>query len=402
MSLSDLPISYCTNVHAGRTTSEVDAGLDTYTVKVRDACAQPLAAGLWLARSVVTELLESEGRLFEFRDRLRERDLTTYTLNTFPFGDFHSERVKENVYLPDWTTNDRRDYTLDCARVLAALLPDDVAGSMSTLPLGGRMNPHGQNFHRECYDQLIATAQSLRDLHVETGRLIRLAIEPEPCCELSSIPELVVPIFRQLREYAADQNALDVVLEHIGLCFDVCHQAVEFENIADSIQLLVDQDIRIHKLHISNAIELPNPGDNNAGRETLARFVEPRYLHQVYAKEANGNVLNRTDLDEQDILRNKADYTNFDRAEAWRIHFHVPVNAESLGPLQTTRTELRQAIDCVSRLDYAPHLEIETYTWEVLPDGKSVDLVTGLCQEVQATSELLNATRAKPVQGNST
>lgn len=400
MSLSTLPISYCTNVHAGRTIAEVDAGLDQYTVNVRDACGQPLAAGLWLARSVVTELLESEQVLLGFRDRLRERELECYTLNTFPFGDFHSERVKENVYLPDWTTDERRAYTLDCATVLSALLPDNVDGTMSTVPLGGRMNHRGPDFHRECYAQLIETARGLKQLHSGTGRMVRLAIEPEPCCEISSIPELAVPIFRQLREYAADQDALDVVMEHIGLCFDVCHQAVEFENIPDSIQLLVDNDIRIHKLHISNAIELPDPANNKEGREALVRFVEPRYLHQVYAKEVDGEILNRIDLDEADVLRGEGDYTKFDRAEAWRIHFHVPVNADTMGPLKTTRTELKQAIDSVADLDYAPHLEIETYTWEVLPDGKSVDLVTGLCQEVQGTSELLNVTRDQEVGSN--
>lgn len=390
MSLSDLPISYCTNVHAGRTVAEVDQGLDSYTMKVRDACGQPLAAGLWLARPVVSELIGDASALSDFRDRLNERDLVCYTLNTFPFGDFHSERVKENVYLPDWTTDERRQYTMDCASVLAAILPNGIEGSMSTVPLGGRMNPRGPRFHAECYEQLIETAVGLDRLFQDTGKFIRLAIEPEPCCEISSIPDMAIPVFRQLREVAADCGSLDVVQKYIGLCFDVCHQAVEFENIADSIQLLVDNEIRINKLHISSAIELADPATNHEGRSALAKFVEPRYLHQVYAKTVDGRVLNRLDLDERDVLREEPDYSEFDRAQAWRIHFHVPVNAEELGPLRTTRTELKQAISCVAQLDYAPHLEIETYTWDVLPDGKSVDLVTGLSQEIAATCELLD------------
>jgi len=402
MSLSDLPISYCTNVHAGRTVAEVDAGLDNYTTKVREACGKPLAAGLWLARSVVTELLADAAALSAFGERLQERDLPCYTLNTFPFGDFHGERVKENVYLPDWTTDERRDYTLDCAKVLATVLPDSVEGSMSTVPLGGRMNPRGPQFHVDCYAQLVATAVELNRLHEQTGSFIRLAIEPEPCCEISSIPDMAIPIFKQLREFAADRGELDVVQKYIGLCFDVCHQAVEFEDIAGSIQSLVDNDIRINKLHISSAIELPNPATNLDGRAALARYVEPRYLHQVCAKTADGRVLSRIDLDERDLLREESAYSDFDRADAWRIHFHVPVNAEQLGPLRTTRAELREAISSVAKLDYAPHLEIETYTWDVLPDGKSVDLVTGLSQEVAATCELLETASGSEAGADST
>ena len=394
MSFSQLPISYCTNVHAGRTVSEVDAGLSDYTVKVRQQSGRPLAAGLWLARPVVSELLDEAGAVERFRDRLNERDLTCYTLNTFPFGDFHSERVKENVYLPDWTTNARREYTVDCAKVLSVLLPDGVEGSMSTLPLGGRMNTPADpaNFHRDCFRQLVETAKSLNRLHEETGKFIRLAVEPEPLCEMSSIPDLVIPVFKKLREYAADENALEEVNRYIGLCFDVCHQAVEFEDVVASIDLLVKNEIRINKVHISNAIELQNPETNVDGRQALARFVEPRYLHQTFAQADDGRVLNRIDLEEKDVLRRPAEYSEFDRVPAWRVHFHVPVNAEELGPLRTTRTQLRQALGRVEQLDYQPHLEIETYTWEVLPDGKSVDLVTGLCQEIDATHELLNNT----------
>ena len=81
---------------------------------------------------------------------------------------------------------------------------------------------------------------------------------------------------------------------------------------------------------------------------------------------------------------------SFATAEEWRVHFHVPVNAESLGPLQTTRGDLKKALAAVRDLDYAPHLEVETYTWEVLPDGGQTSLVDGLTAEVEATRSLLD------------
>src|SRR5260370_7366020 len=141
MALSDLPLSYCTNVHPGRSLSEVELGLDQYTAPLRINYGAPLAAGLWLAAPVAVELLADPKRLPAFRDRLAQRGLTTHTLNAFPYGDFHSRRVKENVYLPDWSDRRRLAYTVDCARILAALLPQRVEGSISPLPLSFHVFP---------------------------------------------------------------------------------------------------------------------------------------------------------------------------------------------------------------------------------------------------------------------
>src|SRR5579872_6622579 len=180
MPLSQLPLSYCTNVHPGRTLAEVELGLDQYTGPLRTNFGAPLAAGLWLAAPVVVELLADPRRLPAFRDRLVERRLTAHTLNAFPFGDFHSRRVKENVYLPDWSDRRRLDYTIDCVRILAALLPPGVEGSISTVPLAFKGFSHPADHFDRCLDLLLETAQALDGLHEQTGRLIRLAIEPEP------------------------------------------------------------------------------------------------------------------------------------------------------------------------------------------------------------------------------
>ena len=392
MTLSSLPLGYCTNVHPGRTVAEVEHGLRTYTAPLRHTSRQLLAVGLWLARSVVTELLESTDRLAKFRDRITELDLTCHTLNAFPFGDFHSERVKENVYLPDWTTFERLEYTLDCARVLAELLPDGAQGSISTVPLGFAPLTNSPSFHAECYVRLIEVARGLKRLHDESGRKIRLALEPEPFCEIELIEQQAIPIFQAIRSAAAETDDENLVREYIGLCFDVCHQSVEFEDVAQSIFLLEQADIRINKIHITCAIELEDPADNRDGREALARYVEPRYMHQTFSKTRDGSVLKRPDLLTEDVLRDRPDA--FMDAECWRVHFHVPVDAEFLGPLKTTRDDLRRALRAVRELDYAPQLEIETYTWEVLPDGQSVDLFDGLAREIAATRSLLDETAA--------
>jgi len=385
MSLSPLPLSYCTNVHPGVTLAEVEDGLARYAALVRQRFNWPLAAGLWLAEPVVKEILSDANGEHRLCVRLAERGLTCHTLNAFPFGNFHDTRVKENVYLPDWSNPARLGYTLQCAQVLAGLLRHTDEGSISTLPLGFKGFEHPPTFIDAVLDQLIQCARGLAQIAERTQNTIRLAIEPEPLCLLETTTE-AIDFFDRLRDRARRQGSLEAVQTHIGLCFDVCHQAVEFEDVAESIRRLDRAGVRINKVHISCALEIGDPMKNRAGREALKRYVEPRYLHQTIAKMPDGQLARLADLNEGFLANPPADFA---AASAWRVHFHVPVYVEGFGPLATTRPALREALMAVSALDYAPHLEVETYTWQVMPGAGRVDLVEGLTRELLATEQLL-------------
>jgi sugar phosphate isomerase/epimerase len=385
MSLSTLPLSYCTNVHPGRSLAEIEAGLDRYTVKMAARFGAPLAAGLWLADPVVKEILRTDPECSQFAAGLAKRGLTCHTLNAFPFGDFHSPRVKEHVYEPSWAEQPRLDFTVSAAKILARLLPRGVEGSISTLPLGFPGIHSSPRFLDDCVENLIQATGSLQRLEEESGRVVRLGIEPEPCCWLDETTTAIGFFKNRLWPRAAEHKLLDAAKKHIGLCVDVCHQSVAFEEMRQSINEIDRAGIRINKIHITCAIELENPATNAEGRRALAHYVEPRYLHQTKARLADGRVLVALDLD-----RALADpRPEFLEAESWRVHFHVPVDAERLGPLKTTRSDLRTALAAVRDLSYAPHLEVETYTWEVLPDRPAVDLVDGLTRELTATRTLL-------------
>lgn len=385
MSLSTLPLSYCTNVHPGRSLDEVVRGLASFTGPVRREIGFPVAAGLWLAAPVIRELQADAAGPEKIADALQRHELTCHTLNAFPYGDFHSERVKEQVYLPDWTTAERLDYTLDCARTLAHLLPDGTEGSISTVPLGFKSLAQQPGFESACIERLLQLVRQLDELHDDTGSVIRLAIEPEPLCVLETTPETVA-FFKRFFERAADHDLLGAARRHVGVCYDVCHQSVEFESIPDSIQSLETNGIRINKVHITCALRLENPAENEAGRAALARYVEPRYLHQTFARGGDGRTVHQLDLNEP-LCSSPPD--DFRHAAEWRIHFHVPVNADSLGPLGTTRPDLKRALKAVAQLPYAPHLEVETYTWEVLPGTTKPNLIAGLAHELTATRTLL-------------
>jgi sugar phosphate isomerase/epimerase len=386
MTISRLPLGYCTNVHSGMTPREVLDGLRAYTVPVQDRLGTPLAAGLWLASPVITELIESPDRLREFCREFRDLGLSCYTLNAFPYGNFHSDRVKEQVYLPDWSDSRRFTYTLQCATVLAELLGDYAEGSISTVPLGFKQLERPDGFAETAMSQLVKLATELDALHSATGKQIRLAIEPEPLCLLETTAE-TLEFFERLWDYADSVGEGERTREYIGVCYDVCHQAVEFEPIDASLTALDQAGIRLNKIHVTCAIDLADPWDNEAGRNRLAEYVEPRYLHQSFARFADGTIRTVTDLSEELCLDPPP---HFRGAERWRIHFHVPVNADSLGPLGTTRDELKQALATVATLEQTPHLEVETYTWSVLPGETSPSLIEGLTEELRATQLLID------------
>jgi sugar phosphate isomerase/epimerase len=392
MALSQLPLSYCTNVHPALTVAEVCHGLQQYAGPIRTRLETPLAAGLWLAQPVVEELLTDSTKLTELKQTLQSQQLVCYTLNAFPYGNFHSERVKEQVYVPDWSQAERLIYTRQCARVLAELLDDLNEGSISTVPLGFKQLASGEEFRSRCIDNLLQLAVSLEELYSATGKRIRLAIEPEPLCILETTPE-TLDFFLELRSVAADRDQLPLVREYLGVCYDVCHQAVEFEDVADSLRQLDAAGIRINKVHITCAINLDNPAENAAGREMLARFVEPRYLHQTFALFEDGQIRTITDLSEELCLDPPP---HMSEAVRWRIHFHVPVNADDLGPLGTTRKDLQTALQTVSRLEQTPHLEVETYTWSVMPGETAPRLIDGLTAELKATQALLSSLPPSP------
>lgn len=384
MSISTLPLGYCTNVHPGRSLAEVEEGIDRFTVPVQERVGGGVAAGLWLADPVVRELLARSDGPQRLADRLAQRGLVCYTLNAFPFGDFHGARVKDGVYLPDWSQPERLAYTWNCARALIDILPEGTDGSISTLPLGFKQHSRSATFDERVASQLMELAAWLSQMSEETQRVIRIAIEPEPFCLLETTAETIA-FFERLFAEADRRGCGSAVREHIGICYDVCHQAVEFEDAAQAVQSIDAAGIRINKVQISCAIEVREPGQNVGARQALARFAEPRYLHQTFARHSTGEIVNAVDLTNELALDPPSEFRD---AEMWRVHFHVPVDAESIGPLGTTRSELKRGLAAVAALSYAPHLEIETYTWEVLP-GETPDIIGGLARELVATRSIL-------------
>ena len=371
-------LAYCTNVAPAESTDELLAALGGLWTEVRRLAAPSgtLGLGLWLADDAARELCRDPGRMREVRAALTDARLELVTVNAFPARAFHAAVVKEAVYAPAWTEPERFAYTSAVARAVAGIAPQGADVTVSTLPLGYPKLPMPEQMRAGAL--LLATVLELHRLRELTGTTIRLALEPEPCCAIETVSELIEffgvvvrPMTRHLVAAGVSAaEAEDVVRRHLGACLDLCHLAVAHEDPLAAMARLHAAGVPVFKVQVSAAVEVSEPEDE-ANRAALARFVEPRWLHQVGAPR--GVVV----LDLPQALHD----ASFAKSKPWRVHFHVPLSEETVGGLPTTRRETARFLRHVSTVDDAPVLEIETYTWSVVP-GASPDLAANIAAEI--------------------
>lgn len=363
-------LTYCLNIHATQTWSDVQDALNGPVSAVKAAVSPdaPFAVGLRFSGEALDELADPLKRK-ALKSLMESHDFHGITVNGFPYGRFHGTRVKEEVYQPDWRSADRVCYTNTLADLMAEIATRGEMISLSTVP--GTIKPLAGGAMQAMADNYLLSVAHLVKLNARTGVTVALAIEPEPYCILETIAE-TVDFFR---DYLFSDAAVARVAEltglshadaatalprHIGLCYDVCHAAVEYEDPAGSIAALRTAGIPVHKLQLSAALRVPVVGPEQ--RAALASFNEPTYLHQVIRRTSEGMKFH-VDLPEALALGDATD------GEEWRVHFHVPVFIDSLGAFSSTRDFLQEILALHKVNPISPHLEIETYTWDVLPDA---------------------------------
>ena len=353
-------LAYCTNVHRGETWLETFDSLKTHALAVRErVCPRaPFAIGLRLSNHAARELRE-RAVLLEFQRWLAQNNCYVFTINGFPYGRFHGTRIKEQVYAPDWTSPERLAYTNRLFDLLVKILPPGLAGSISTLPGSFKEFIRNEDQEKIIRANLWRCVEYVARLSEHAGHGLHLGLEPEPLCLLENSHE-TIRFFDRLREDHPREPRLN---EHLGVNYDTCHFAVEFEEPRAALSALARCGIKISKIHLSSALKIrPTP----AARAALARFADDVYLHQVVTRDAAGQLKFYRDL--PDFLTNhELQVTNYESEEC-RIHFHVPLHAPAMPPLANTNDHLLGALDFLAaNPKLCSHLEMETYTWEVLP-----------------------------------
>ncbi|UCM90387.1 metabolite traffic protein EboE [Streptomyces marincola] len=376
---STVHLAYCTNVHPAETLDGVLAQLRDHCEPVRLRLGRDrLGIGLWLARDAARVLVADAAARRALREALARHGLDVVTLNGFPYRGFGGERVKYAVYSPDWTSRDRLDHTADLAEILAGLLPDDEReGTISTLPLAWR-TPFTPEDRQRALAHLTELSERLDDLAARTGRSIRVALEPEPGCTVETTA--------QAADALTGPGAPPA--HRVGVCLDTCHLATAFEDPDAAVDGLVARGVPVVKAQLSAALHAEHP-DRPDVRAALAEFDEPRFLHQT-RERAPGGVLGRDDLDAAlsgpDPLPGR---------DPWRVHLHVPLHATPDPPLASTLPHLTRALTRLVGGERAltRHLEVETYTWQVLPPALRPrtpgQLADGIAAELSLARDLL-------------
>jgi len=373
-------LTYCSNIHPGETWDEVRKNIEKYIPLVRNAVKFDgnFGIGLRLSAAAATDLSEPAA-MASFKKLLIEQQCYVFTINGFPYGPFHGTRVKEDVYLPDWKDPERLRYSNQLADVFAEFLPVNQTGSISTVPGAFKACVNSEADVRLMARNFVQHCAHLARLESTQGISIVLALEPEPCCFLETISESVAFFSNYL--YGTEsvtqlQNELKVTAEkaelllrkHLTICLDLCHAAVEFEDAATCIAMLKDANISVGKLQISAGLRLQNVTPETA--KSLQPFIDDVYLHQV-VENHNGTINRYTDLPQA-----FSNLTDDNKPREWRVHFHVPIFLDELGEFSSTQFFIREALAIHKHSPISTHLEVETYTWNVLPDtfkNQSID-----------------------------
>ena len=396
MQLGGLQLGYCTNIHPSAGLDGVMASLERHAVPLRARLSPhaPFGLGLRLSGLESAEVLAGDN-LERFQDFLQERGLYVFTINGFPYGPFHGEPVKANVHAPDWRAHERVAYTLRLTQLLAALLPPGGEGGISTSPLSYKswVDARDEATWNVLTGNVVRVVEAMVRVDDAAGKTLHLDIEPEPDGLLERSGELAAFFQERLQEEGARalarrlgeplERARERIARHVRVCFDTCHVAVAFEEPARALARYRQVGMGIGKIQVSSALRAPLDAGRDEVGGALAPFVDGTYLHQVVQRNRDGSLRQYPDLPEA--------LARLDDPEAreWRVHFHVPLFVERFGPLGSTQEDILKTFELLRAQPFTRQLEIETYTWDVLPPGLKLPLTDSIEREYRWVRDVL-------------
>ncbi len=390
-------LSYCSNIHPGEEWTAHFSVLQSSIPEIKAAVSpeEKMGIGLRLANQASIDLSE-KSNFDEFKNWLEANDCYVFTMNGFPYGGFHNVVVKDQVHAPDWTTPERTDYTIRSFGLLAKLLPNNLTeGGISTSPLSYRFwwkTPETlEEATKIATKNIISVVEELIDLKASTGKTLHLDIEPEPDGILENSDEYIAWYKNYLLPMGIEQlsskgfsseKAIEAIKTHIQLCYDVCHFAVGFEAPQVVIDKLAIEGLKVGKIQISSALKVDFSSNAEEKLKVIAQYNEPTYLHQVVAQRNDGSFVKFQDLTEA--------IAGFEEnINSWRVHFHVPLFLENYGALSSTQSDIVDTINVHKKVPFTNHLEIETYTWGVLPTEFQAPLNESIIREINWVKGLL-------------
>jgi hypothetical protein len=389
-------LTYCTNIHSGENWEEVFSQLKSNIPLLKERIAPKKSFGIGLRLSAVAaQELREDNKLHQFKKWLDQEDAYVFTINGFPYGNFHGQMVKEEVYQPDWQTHQRLDYTLKLIYILAELIPENMDGGISTSPISYKpwlkLQSERESAFQRASKRLAECAWEMANIQDENGKELHLDIEPEPDCLIENTSETVDFFTNWLlpegTKYLTNQYGISkaegnqLLKHHIRICYDTCHFAVEYEDPLETIDTFDEAGIRIGKVQISAALKVlfKDVKQRLEIAQQLGHFVEDTYLHQVVELQKDRSLLRYRDLDK--ALPNIEN----PNSKEWRIHYHVPIFVDQFDELGSTQDAITKSLSILNKRNDCTHFEIETYTWDVLPEHLKLNLLDSIEREYKWT-----------------
>jgi hypothetical protein len=382
-------ITYCSNIHPGEDWDSTFSSLKQYIPQIKKEVSSDAPFGIGLRLSnIASETLAIGNNLNNFKKWLLDNNCYVFTMNGFPYGNFHKTTVKDRVHSPDWTTTDRLIYTKRLFNQLQSMVPDGMSGSISTSPISYKHWFTSNEAISEAFTKgagnLLEIVEQLYNIEQNSGNYLHLDIEPEPDGLIENTKEFLdfyldylvplgvttLPTKLNIENHEAEK----IIKRYITLCYDVCHFSLAYETPEYTFQTLEKNDISVGKIQVSAALKiLFEEGKEDQIWNSLQRFNEPTYLHQVTEK-VDGIVKVYNDL--PIILKEKKQHKEL------RAHFHVPIFLEQFDNLYSTQDQIINTLEYLKHHKVSNHLEVETYTWEVLPETLKVDIAQSIIREL--------------------
>ncbi|KAA6441679.1 xylose isomerase [Dyadobacter flavalbus] len=391
-------LTYCSNIHPGEKWADHFRSLRENIPYIREQLAgnEPFGLGLRIANDASVELFKPEV-LAEFKSWLQENNVYVFVINGFPYSGFHNTVVKDDVHTPDWTTTDRLVYTIRLFNILATLLPEGMHGGVSTPPLSYRLwwktdeEKHGAV--ETATSHILHLLDKLIIIENETGKSLHLDIEPEPDGILDNTTDFVnwyrdvllpkgIAHLERTNGFSASQ-ARETILKHIQLCYDICHAAVGYEQPEEILQSLAETGIQVGRIQVSSALKVNFSNEKEIKLKAIENFNEPVYLHQVVARNSDNSKKHYPDLDKA-----LSDWN--ENQEEWRVHFHVPLFINTYGVLESTQDDIIKTLALHREKSFSSFLEVETYTWGVLPEDMQKPIGESIVREIEWVKKILS------------
>ncbi|MFI7544858.1 xylose isomerase [Actinoplanes sp. NPDC049599] len=332
-------LSHGTHERVARDLPAVVEHLDAYAA-VRDRLAvDTLGVSLWLPPTLAAALAIDGRSRTRLRAELEARGLEVVTLSGVPYAEGGDE---DPGICPDWSDPARLEYTLDLARILTDLLPEDaVRGMVTTTGLGPREG-WDEAKQKAAARILSKLSGGLAEVAWHTGRAVRVAFQPEPGSVLDDAESIVAAFGRLDRD-------------RLGVSLDLGSLACTWAEPAAALDRLAAAGISIIRVRVAAALEAADPV---AAAEALRGYVEPGHPHPV---------TNPAGAYMADLAQALGDFP----PGPWRVRCDVPLHATPEPPLTVT-TEVWQV--ALRHLLTGAHPGTEHLAVESAAGGASADL----------------------------